>query len=338
MENNQSQSQHTPSVDHGQLHATGMLPEETALVMQQDSVAPETSVYVEQVSDEETPLVEPVVFHTTYFAAMITLDYTAASAETYKGLKNVLQSVTASNEESYNLLSPFRMHDKKKTNSPPVGIVRHMLRPMFKAIDALNHRKLVYVGKGSDLFEALEESVSALTDELRAMFAFQPEDVVASFGEDPDITFGDLVQLTSWTTSTEADSATVNHNVVINLNVKVPALYDSSEPATFIKQLVNMLNTFIEKAGVTSQLLLGITMGTSDLNGGEALELFNELLGEEGRFFLYSKSDAISIDPNGLLPPFNQVDRLFNNASDMVLIKAVGAVEEEVAEDADASE
>jgi len=256
--------------------------------------------------------------------------------------------------EEYNLYNPFRKGGKAKDSDTvhASGIFRSGLVKAFEAINVINNSSLIFLGKPQEIFPALQSAVGRVADACTQSFHISPDLVLGTLsegegegeGEDATLMFRDIIRVTSWLSMSwfdgrEEHAATEpiqNHEAMINFYVNSGALYDSQDKLKMIRQVQSILKITLDKVAQNStSVLLALNLSTEDLADAEMRDLLGVLIDSEG-FEMFTKGAMLSsYGEYDFLPKSKKgiQEDLLNPrtpSGDILLVKDIGAVEEEV--------
>lgn len=278
-----------------------LIPEDDVARMQQDAQQEPPSAVEEIQRAPESPTPAPVTmpsFHQLTLNVMFTFNL---SNPCLFGQKDSLSAVDIEGEH-VNMYSPLRKH-KAKGNETVFceGVLRLILPQLFDLTDALNSSRVIYAGSNTDIQSVLEETAEATKMRIANLMPLTEDTVViktqVNDNEDcyTDVTFGDIVRVANWLTTTESDNQLITqHQGVVNFIINSGALYDSATPAKYIESvasLLRMMHANRAKSGQPStNILLGVTISPSFLSSTTVRQLIDELIEQHG-FILHTRNE-----------------------------------------------
>ena len=281
--------------------------------------------------------------HTITASINITLNTGLTFLQGLKELKSVdiERSVEdASTVEKFNFYNPFVKADKDRQTGE--GLLRKTFSSIAEMVHSVLGREVVYLGGGQEITAAIANLVESVREKLVAKWPLPADYPVLELELSLDdgtiiprpVQFGELFSLSSWVVSSEADeNCVVTHTVVFNIGLNIGALYDSSEPHSFVRRAHSFMEAQLLDAGLEGLVDFNVnyafdSMCLVDPNVRDVLDI---LLSEDG-YSLVSKAAVTS--GSTYWAPSSIVNNLFGFGCDLILRSpdATQDVEEDAAE------
>lgn len=346
------------SLERAELASSEVVPEDTVVTqssealisdqarqtMQLDAVADASA---ESEDEDEQELIEPKVmgmsgFRRVFANLMVTFDMTRG--ERFSGLNGLkaLSSVQFG-PEVYNLYNPLRKAGIKKGSEDlsHVGLFRNSFGRILDVAEAVSHSHILVLGKNSDVHQTLRSALAHVIHEVEGTFPCPPDYSIAQIpgSEDgtvpaDDLKFSDLISVHGWLNSTGSDegSSLQETQMVLNFRLNVPNLYDTKDPLKYLTWAESILRNILKsRDNSDSSILFAINMDPADLAKPESRELVDMVL-TEGGFTLFTRNELSKPNVADWLPTTKvSLNRdLLSPNGDLLFVKVVGAVEEEV--------
>jgi hypothetical protein len=254
----------------------------------------------------------------------------------------------------YDFYRPFR---PAKKGAEIVGSFRSVMVPMFRSINGINASPIMYVGgidaigdSVASVLEAIEgevvnslDSIGDAEDVIAVLGGddqvesvepvseidedFDYDEEVGDDGEEQDaevVTLGDMISYGAWINSSEDNT----HNVVIQVVVQDPSLYDAEDKGKVVSGRVKFFNTLKDREGSNINMYLSFGLGIDNILQPEVRGgMIDALLAEEFQVYTPSHSEIISdggFDVELPLPMDEEDFASMMGDSSMMFIKAIG--------------
>lgn len=247
-----------------------------------------------------------------------------------KGLKQLkVVDITGSDGQTrkFNFYNPFLRQDKDRITGE--GLLRASIANMAKIAHSVLGREVVYMGDDADaLAKRIEDLASSVRSKMEQKLPLQRSDALFEIpirlndGTDFNrpVTFGELFAVNNWCeTYVDEDASVTTHIVHFNISLNAGALYDSGEPATFIKKAHQFLEAQLTSHGLNEVVGydVGFAIDSTTLIDGDVRQVVSSLIDDEG-YTLVSKSAVLGSQYSWI--PSSAADSLFGFGCDLLLV------------------
>lgn len=294
-----------------------------------DVVQASPSVESVEIGGTKTPavvekrVVPPTTAHTINLSLNVTLGTGFSYLRGVKGLKSVAITSHDGTEEKFNFYNPFVKGDKDKQTH------EGLLRKTFGAISTLAHqvlgREAVFIGDTDNINTSINNLVQNVIGKLREKFPLTPDTAVFEVDITVDgktfprpVLFSELFAVECWVVSQPADEDfVVVHDVNFNIICNIGAMYDSTEPHTFVKRVQSFIEGQLDSRGLREVVdyHVNYAFDSSTLAEPEVRDVIELMVEEE--FEIVSRNGVLT-DKYGWIKP-NQADALFAFGCDLIL-------------------
>ena len=293
------------------------------------------------------PEVQKPSLHTITASINLTLNTGFTLLRGLKELKSVdIERGSEDNQtiEKFNFYNPFLKSDKERQTGE--GLLRKTFASIAELVHSVLGRECVYIGDSASITPVIESLISSVAEKMVAKWPLPADcplltlDLELADGSiaPREIKFGELFSLTSWTVSSKADeNCVITHNAVFNIGLNVGALYDATEPQTFIRRALTFIETQLSAVGLTDLIdyHVNYAFDSSSLELEETRDLLDLMIGEDA-FTVVSKAAVES----GMVDwvPVNRSNSLFGFGCDILLRSPDVVGDEEDGDEVEGSE
>lgn len=324
----------------------GLVKQEAAEQMQRDSVSESPATLVTdpaQVADavnsnassDETP--NAASANTISMVLFVTFNLSRPDFTGLKALKSVPVEMRGE-EQSWNFYNPFtsgrqRVKEAGKTvmkDTGVAGVIRSTMQGIIATADSIVGKDVVYVGNPSRANALVSELAGRITRDIRKALPTRPTQVVlpASVvefeGEEyptPEITFGDVLSVSSWVAYDNSDAAVREHTIYTNLVLNAGQLYDAEDPHSYLSKSLSVLQRIVESAETPTQVYVGVTVDSRALLDEENIHDLALVLKDDMGFETVTKAEVLRNEVDWI--PCGRAESVFTSISDFLLFRAL---------------
>lgn len=274
----------------------------------------------------------PVNLHTLAMSISLTLN---TGFTLIKGMKE-LRSIEFDRNgvpEKWNFYNPFLKADKDKHTGE--GVLRKTLSSIASIAHTVFGREAIYIGDPSSTTDHFADLAESVTQRLREQFPFKPDDELFSLEMEFDgapitrpVTFGELFSIQSWVSvSTDELECLTTHEVHFNIILNAGAVYDSTEPHSFVRKAETFLESVLRTLEIDEAVdfSCNYAFDSSTLADPSVRDTLELLVGESG-YSVVSKA-GVEAGIYDWIPP-KASNCLFGYGCDLMFVSPEPEIEE----------
>lgn len=183
-----------------------------------------------------------------------------------------------------NLYNPLAKENTAKGIG--AGALRKALPGLFEAVDLLARQPIVVMGEASAAVQQVTDNIwSRVSNEIIDSFSPSEEGTyeIESGDDRLVVSINDLISVNSWSvTSQEDESSNSNTEVVTQINVNAPILYNGDNTNKFlydyVKTLAAIIRTVASKHASNTDVSFGVVLSTNLLASASVRTLFTDMM------------------------------------------------------------